>query len=202
MAVLRATTGRFIVLEGPDGSGTTTHAALLAKALQQDGDEVVTTAEPTDGPIGSTVRAMLREGKDLPADALQLLFIADRAAHVAACIAPSIARGATVICDRYSPSTIAYGSALGLDAAWLEELNTKFVQPDILLLLLPPVEVCLERLRQRSATDMLEREDVQRKVHAAYMTYATSHSSVHVIDSSGAPGVVASHILAAVRAAG
>ena len=206
MAALRAPIGRFILLEGPDGSGTTTHATLLSDALRGDGDDVVQTAEPTDGPVGAMIRNWLRTStafpdaeRQLPPDALQLLFIADRAQHVAQVINPALSRGQTVVCDRYTPSTIAYGAALGLDEAWLESCNARFVRPTVSILLLPPVEVCLERLRGRATTDALEREETQRKVHAAYLRYAKRHPDTIVIDSSAAPSAVAEHILAAVR---
>lgn len=197
MAALSASAGRLIVLEGPDGSGTTTHAARLATSL----GSVTTTAEPSSGPIGITVRSMLRSGEVLQPDALQLLFIADRAQHVAHDISPAIERGETVVCDRYIPSTIAYGEALGLDGTWLEACNAQFPKPDVLILLLPPIEVCLQRLRARPSTDALEREETQRKVHAAYTRYAQNHPATIVIDSSGAPDQVAAAVLAAVRAA-
>ncbi|TSC78610.1 MAG: dTMP kinase [Candidatus Peregrinibacteria bacterium Gr01-1014_25] len=196
-----ATTGRFLVLDGPDGSGTTTHARLLHEALTREGRDCLLTAEPTDGPVGSGIRTMLREGAALsPAD-LQKLFVDDRAWHVREVVEPAIARGAVVVCDRYVPSTIAYGEALGLDRAWLEELNKNFVHPSALILLLPPLDVCMERLRRRPAQDAMEDRALQERVHAAYHRYAAAHPDVIVIENTGTKDETAATILAAVRRA-
>ncbi len=114
-----------IILEGPDGSGTTTHSALLAETLRKEGRDVLLTCEPTDGPIGRFIRGELSKEKiDSPA-ALQLLFTADRAWHVDTVIRPALEAGKTVITDRFSLSTIVYGEALGIDKEWLESMNKK-----------------------------------------------------------------------------
>ena len=169
--------GRFIVLEGPDGSGTTTHAALLAEALQREGRDVLLTMEPSDGPIGRSIRDIL-QGNTLPsAEGVQLLFTADRASHVADVIRPALEAGKVVVCDRYAPSTVAYGSALGLDSAWLSNLNSVFPQPDATFLLLPPLEVCLERMMKRKSQDLFEERAFQQKVHTAYEDIADRKST-------------------------
>ena len=177
---LSVMSGRFIVLEGPDGSGTTTHAKLLAQRL---GANVFLTAEPTDGPIGKEIRAALKQGA-LPPDELQMLFVKDRAWHIKEEIGPALEKGMTVVCDRYIASTLAYGEALGLDQAWLEDLNKKFVQPSSQVFLLPPIEVCWQRMGARNAKDSLETRELQDKVHAAYHAIAKRHG-IPVIDSTG-----------------
>ncbi len=102
--------GRFIVLEGLDGAGTTTQAALLAEWLGARG-EVVQTREPTAGPIGRLIRSSLRAEPDSPAEtSLPWLFAADRAEHLTRVIEPALARGAWVISDRYYHSSLAYQS--------------------------------------------------------------------------------------------
>ncbi len=176
--------GRFIVLEGPDGSGTTTHTALLAKRLQDSGVDVLLTQEPTNGPIGSFIRAQLSLGS-IPFDALQMLFSADRAWHVAQTILPALESGKTVISDRYMLSTLVYGHALGLDADWLENMNKNFIQPDFLAVALPSFEVCMQRLNKRSTKDMLEsQDDLQRRVYEGYKIYAENHH-IPLVDTSG-----------------
>ena len=177
--------GTFLVLDGPDGSGTTKHSRLLADRLALEGVNVVLTAEPTPGPIGSFVRQLLREHAPLPSSAMQLLFCADRAAHVEQEILPALAAGKTVVCDRYAASTVAYGEALGVDPVWLGELNNKFVRPNRSIFLLPPLEICLERLGRRDAADAYENEELQRKVHAAYRRLAAENPDIAVIDSAG-----------------
>jgi dTMP kinase len=177
--------GTFIVLDGPDGSGTTLHTKLLCERLQAEGKEVVQTAEPTDGPIGTWIREQLKNGVQIPAAAIQLAFTADRAWHVEHVIQPALDAGKTVVCDRYSFSTIAYGSALGLDAAWLTNMNALFLKPDITIFALPSIDVCMERLSRRSFNDSFEKRELQEKVHAAYQSLSASDSSITTIDTSG-----------------
>jgi dTMP kinase len=177
--------GLMIVLEGPDGSGTTSHASRLANTLKESGRKVLLTAEPTDGPIGRFIREQLKSKSGIPASALQLLFCADRAMHHAQTVRPALERGEIVISDRSFYSTLAYGEALGLDTAWLEGVNAPFVRPDFLILALPPLSVCLERLHGRAELDMLEEDSLQARVHKAYASMAKQHPEWSVIDTSG-----------------
>jgi len=166
--------GRFIVIEGPDGAGTTLHAKLLAERLQQDGRKVLLTAEPTDNPIGTWIRTILRGREILPADALQLLFCADRAWHVAQVIRPALQEGTIVISDRYALSTVAYGTVQGLDTQWLQSIGDGFAQPDCTILALPPIQVALERLGRREAHDIFEQREVQERLHDVYRDLAAN----------------------------
>ena len=197
MSSHRSSAGRFIVIDGPDGSGTTTHARLLSEALTREGRSCLLTTEPSDGPIGRFVRDLLHAGDPVAPDALQLLFVADRAWHVRDVIAPALARGKTVICDRYIASTIAYGESLGLDVSWLKELNKNFIHPDRSIFLLPPIAVCLQRLAKRERHDALELQELQERVHASYQRYAQQHPEILAIDSSGTKDAVAAQILEA-----
>ena len=120
----------------------------------------------------------------MPPDALQLLFCADRAKHIAHVILPALKKGMIVVSDRYVPSTIAYGSALGLDEKWLINLNKKFIQPDCTVFLLPPLSISLQRIGKRTETDLLEKGSLQKKVHAIYRRISPSYAH-GVIDSSG-----------------
>ena len=168
--------GRFIVIEGPDGSGTSLHSNMLAERLMERGIEVLLTAEPTDGPIGTNIRTLLH-GTEMPqADAVQLLFCADRAEHVAKDIIPALEAGKTVITDRYTLSTILYGSAQGLDENWLKEINSKFPTPDLRIITLPPIEVCFERMKRREKLDQYEKEQFQRTVYDLYAAYKNSNT--------------------------
>jgi dTMP kinase len=189
--------GRFIVLEGPDGSGTTLHSRLLAEYLRSKGEEVVLTAEPTDGSIGRLIREILHGKEAIPSAALQLLFTADRAWHVEQVIAPALQAGKTVISDRYSMSTVAYGTALGLSKEWMEELNGRFIEPDVQILTLPSLEVCLERLGRRSESDILERREIQEKIHKEYRLLAQEDSSIRIVNTDGDKETVAAQVRAA-----
>lgn len=176
--------GRFIVLEGPDGSGTTSHTGRLVETLQTAGYDVLQTFEATDGPIGTSIRQELRSG-GLPAAAMQLLFCADRAWHVEKVIRPALEAGKIVVCDRYSLSTEVYGEAFGVDREWLHQLNKKFIQPDLQLLALPPLSVCLERLTERDMDTFEANTPLQQTVYGLYAAEATHAQSGTVFDTSG-----------------
>ena len=188
---MRYVHGLLIVLDGPDASGTSTHAKLLAEHLQKEGRAVLLTSEPTDGPIGTEIREYLKgpqPGMAAPTTdpmELQLLFTKDRAWHVQNVIEPALAAGKIVVCDRYWHSTIVYAESQGLDSLELKNMNNKFVQPDIVLFTLPPLEVSLKRMAKRSSKDLFEREDLQRKIHAGYTRLAKHDSRVIIIDTSG-----------------
>ena len=175
--------GRFIVLEGPDGSGTTMHVALLAEHLRSEGADAVQTCEPTDGAIGRFIREHLKK-QTLTPEALQLLFTADRIEHLHKEVLPALNRGATVISDRYWLSTVVYGEALGIDTDGLEYLNRKMRQPDVQIVLLPPFETCQERLGRRAEKDILEGDSLQMRVYNAYTKRAKAEH-IPVVDSSG-----------------
>jgi dTMP kinase len=161
----------FIVLDGPDASGTTTHAHLLAERLKQEGHDVVLTSEPTDGPVGKQIREFLSNGEADPME-LQLLFTSDRAWHVKNVIEPALKAGNIVVCDRYIYSTIIYAEAQGLPSAELQNLNKNFIQPNVTILTLPPIEISLQRIKKRADKDIFEREDFQQKVHLGYQKIA------------------------------
>lgn len=181
-----------IVLEGPDGAGTTKHSKLLAERLKQEGHDVVLTAEPTDGPIGTQIRTMLKGDRLPDPKAVQLLFCADRADHVTRVMEPALAAGKTVITDRYTLSTIVYGAAQGLDASWLLAINDAFPRPDQTFLLLPPYKVCAKRVSRRATKDQFEVDAFQRKVYGLYEQ--ACQPDVLRIDSSGKMEEVAEKI--------
>ena len=175
--------GRFIVFDGPDGSGTTRQTALFAERLRQNGKTVLLTAEPTDSPIGQEIRDMLHRDSMPSADAVQLLFCADRANHVSTVIEPALRDDKIVVCDRYALSTIVYGAAQGISKQWLEAINAGFPQPDLTFITLPPFDVCMARLQRRKQTDQFEMENFQRRVYEEYKSI--EDPSVFFIDTSG-----------------
>ncbi|MBI1812874.1 dTMP kinase [Candidatus Peregrinibacteria bacterium] len=183
----------FLVLEGPDGSGTTTHSRLLAERLRKEGHDVLLTAEPTEGPVGRFIRKQLGTS-DLEPNTLQLLFTADRAWHVETIINPALEEGRTVICDRYTLSTLAYGEAQGLATDRFRAINDVFPKPEKTILLLPPLVVCIERISRRRTIDRFESLSFQKRVHEVYRRLAATHRGVTVIDSSGDKDRVAGKI--------
>src|SRR6266446_386433 len=151
--------GLFITLEGVEGSGKTTQAAILGDALRQSGRRAIVTHEPGGTRAGETIRAIfLDPAVSLDVAAELLLVLADRAQHVREKLRPAIANGEIVISDRYSDSTTAYqGYGRGFDLKLLGELNrlaSENVTPDLTILLDCPVETGLARTRQRSSSDL------------------------------------------------
>lgn len=186
-------TAKFIVLEGPDGSGTTRQSQFLSKSLGEDRD-VLTTAEPTAGPIGKAIRGMLSAKEVVDPKTIQLLFCADRAQHVVREVTPALEAGTWVVCDRYALSTIIYGAALGIDRTWLEHVNDTFIKPDLTLIALPPFEVCQERLGRRNEQDQFESRDFQKQVYDLYAAIEEDDRTIFV-DTSGTKERSAAEIL-------
>src|SRR5512139_1368236 len=128
--------GKFITLEGVDGAGKSTHVSWIAERLRADGREVVVSREPGGTPLAEKLRSrVLAEAMD-PVAETRLMFDA-RADHVTKVIEPALARGAWVVCDRFTDSTIAYqGAGKGVDRALIDELARKVhphLQPDLTL---------------------------------------------------------------------
>lgn len=141
-------TGRFIVLEGLDGSGITTQTELLRTWCEGRGVSVYVTKEPSDGPAGSIIKQALKHRlQGLTPDALALLFAADRLDHVMSEIKPALSRGYNVVCDRYYLSSYAYQLVEVPDLDWLKSINNRCPSPDLTIYLDVPPKDCLQRIR-------------------------------------------------------
>lgn len=175
--------GLFITLEGIEGSGKSTQARLLGEHLRRQGHNTVETREPGGTPLAEKIRAALLDRADEPvaAETEAFLVFAARRQHVAQVIEPALARGAIVLCDRFSDSTLAYqGYARGLDVPMLERLNrlaTHAVTPHLTLLFDLPVATGLARRRSASETNRLDRESLRfhQKVRAGFLDLAKRH---------------------------
>jgi dTMP kinase len=139
--------GKFIVIDGPDGAGLSTQAELLRDWIVEQGKPAILTKEPTTGPIGGIIRAVLDGEWKLPPYELQLLFVADRAHHLAHVIEPALRAGKIVICDRYILSTLAFGVP-DVSEKLLKEMNAGFRKPDLTIFLDVPPAVSLKRIRK------------------------------------------------------
>ena len=119
----------FITIEGPEGGGKSTLLRTLAAQLEAQGREVVCTREPGAGALGGEIRRWLLESESLDERAELFLFLADRSQHWSQLIAPALARGAVVLCDRHADSTVVYqGYARGHDLDLLRRLNALATQ--------------------------------------------------------------------------
>jgi dTMP kinase len=181
----------FITLEGLDGSGKTTQAKLLAARLEAEGVEVVNTREPGGTPLGEQIRDLVLHGDHVAPWAEAALYAAARAQHVDQLIRPALERGATVICDRYVDSSVAYqGIARGLGLERVLELNLAVVEqlmPDRTILLELGVEDAADRMGMD--LDRIEREDegFRARVAAAYRQLAGMFPERYVIIDGTAP---------------
>jgi dTMP kinase len=174
--------GHFIVIEGIDGSGTTTQCSILADRFTKKGLPVHVTREPSDGPVGVLIRQILtgrivtpgRHGTRPPTWAtMATLFASDRLDHLEAEIVPNLIDGVTVICDRYDYSSVAYqtvSSGGGEEvSAWVRELNRRARRPDLTLVLDVTPEVAATRRGTRSGSpELYEVSEMQAELAEFY----------------------------------
>lgn len=182
-------TGRFVVLEGGEGCGKSTQVELLAQDLG-----ALATRQPGGTELGSRLRTLLLAAVDDPAPvderAEALLMAADRAQHVAQVVRPALEAGRHVVCDRYTPSTVAYqGHGRGLDVDWLERLAAwaaRGLRPDLVVLLDVPADVAASR--RGAVSDRIEAagDEFHRRVAESYRTQAAADpDGWAVVDGSG-----------------
>ncbi|CAN5446499.1 dTMP kinase [soil metagenome] len=161
-----------ITFEGPEGAGKSTALASLAEMLREDGRDVVTTREPGAGSFGRQIRAILLEGDDIDVKAELLLFLADRANHVASLIRPALESGAVVLCDRFVDSTLVYQSFVrGLDRDFIVSANafaTGGLVPDLTVLFDLDPQIGLARLTSPDRMDRLPLE-FHQQVRAGFL---------------------------------
>ncbi len=172
-----------ITLEGIDGTGKSTLATALAEPLSDL--RPVFTREPGATWVGESVRRAIAEQADPVTEAL--LFVADHAAHLAAVVRPALAEGRLVISDRYTDSRYAY-QQVTLDKiiehplAWLQDLHNGWtVVPDRTFLFVMPIDIALERLKQKNGREHFERHDVLVKVQENYLELARADPERFVI---------------------
>tara|TARA_Y100000588_G_scaffold373416_1_gene447229 strand:+ start:891 stop:1529 length:639 start_codon:yes stop_codon:yes gene_type:complete len=186
--------GLFVTLEGGEGAGKSTQLKALANRARVLGIETVTSREPGGTPLGESLRNILLNANDSEVDhrAELLVFAASRAQHLAELVRPALERGALVICDRFSDSTIAYQQyGRGLDpdiVATSIELATDGLKPDLTILL--DVESHVSRERTTLSDDYLERAGIEfhERVHAGFVSLAASDPDRWiVIDGAIAP---------------
>ena len=182
--------GKFITLEGIEGSGKSTNLATIKSILDQYKIDYVFTREPGGGPLGPHLRKLLLDkDQSISPSVEMLLMIADRRDHVDNLINPNLDKGIWVISDRYLDSTIAYqggGRQLDIDLITSLSASLKLPTPDFTLLFDLPVDVALERAKERSELDRFEREpkDFHSRIRESYLELASTNHRIKTIDSS------------------
>ena len=182
--------GKFITLEGIEGSGKSTNLVTIKSILDQYKIDYVLTREPGGGPLGPHLRKLLLDkDQSISPSVEMLLMMADRKDHVDNLIIPNLDKGIWVISDRYLDSTIAYqGGGRQLDINLITSLSVslKLPTPDFTLLFDLPVDVALERAKERSELDRFEREplDFHSRIRESYLELASTNHRIKTIDSS------------------
>ena len=198
--------GLFIVLEGIDGSGTTSQGTSLTERIRGLNEDVIFTYEPSAGPAGALIRLALARrlvgpsglypnrqlgdpiSTSLDSATFALLFAADRMDHVETLIRPALAKGYHVVCDRYILSSLAY-QGLDLDPQWLMVINKNAPKPDLTILLDLPVKEARQRMTgTRWAKDLFEEDEKLEMVREQYKKMLTRFSAMlgpsMIIDAS------------------
>jgi dTMP kinase len=203
--------GKFITFEGGEGTGKSTQAGMLAQRLETYGLAVQLTREPGGSPGAEIIRHVLLTGaaKPLGADVEAMLFAAARDDHVQCTILPALRSGKWVVCDRFADSTRVYQGILGqVDQKLinvLERVSVGELSPDLTVILDLPVQVGLERAKQRRGSaraDRFEGEGVEfhQKLRDAYLDIAAHEPDrCVVIDTTASKDIVADAIWQAVE---
>jgi len=193
--------GVLIAVEGIDGSGKSTQVQRLAAALRAAGHDVVATREPSVGPFGQRIRAMVHSGEAAAPEEELRWFLADREQHVREVIEPALAAGKVVITDRYFLSTAAYQGARGLGAeAILKQCEERFPLPDLALVLDVDPALGLARARSRGAglDGVFEREEYLERVAGLFRGFCRPY--LEIVAARASADSVYEALLAKLRA--
>ena len=199
--------GRFLTIEGVDGAGKSSQLPMLDRHLRQSGTRTLVTREPGGTPLGESLREALLDPRftGMAPVAELLIMFAARAEHLEKVIAPALADGVWVLCERFTDATFAYqGGGRMVDPARIAALEQTVqgeLRPDLVLVLDLPVEVGLERMARRRAMDRFEREDVEffRRVREVYLERARIQPARYaVIDASADRETVARRLIGAI----
>lgn len=198
--------GKFITFEGGEGSGKSTHAAMLAKRLKSFGIGIDVTREPGGSPGAEIIRHVLLSGaaKAFGPETEAILFAAARSDHLRNRIEPALAHGKWVISDRFADSTRVYQGALGhvneKMIRRLEELTVGELKPDLTIILDLPAETGLARASERRGKDGIDRFEQEplefhKKLRKAYLALARSEPErCAVVDASATRDEVAERV--------
>ena len=177
------TKGKFICIEGLEGSGKTTHSHKLVRNLRKRGFDAVYTTEPSRGELGTFIRGTILEGKKrVPKVVEAVLFAADRVEHLENDVKPAMDKGKIVVSDRCVYSSLAYQGSAGLELDWIEQINSSALMPDLTVYIDVPPEVVLKRIRRKKS--VMEHLEIQKEVQKVYQKYVTDGKLVPVNGNS------------------
>ena len=183
--------GKFITLEGIEGSGKSTSLEDIANTLDKKSINYILTKEPGSGSLGNDLRSLLLSNDNkISGEVELLLMMADRKNHLDSLVIPNLNNGNWVISDRYLDSTYAYqGGGRKMDFALIDGLSNSLnlPVPDLTILFDLPVEIALERAKQRANLDRFEKEplDFHSRIRNIYISRAKEDSKrIKIVDSS------------------
>lgn len=200
--------GKFITFEGCDGSGKSTQLNLLIEYLQKTGTPHIFTREPGGGKISEAIREILLNGKnaEMTDECEALLYAAARMQHLSDRVAPALAEGKLVVCDRYVDSSFAYQAyARGLGMEFVGQINalamTKY-RPDVTIFIELTPEEAFQRKHGADENDRLEQAGMafHRRVYEGYMALAKEDPErIVCIDGRQTPQEIFACVLKALR---
>jgi len=176
--------GKFIVVEGLDGSGKSAQVDLVVEYLKQKGKKVVLTKEPTiDSEAGRKIKQALRKEIFIDPLELQKLYVQDRKEHLQNKVIPALEAGKFVVSSRYFFSTLAYGHSDGLDVELLKKMNENFLLPDLTVIVDVTPESCMERIDGRGEQkELFEQKEKLAKVNEIYKKTSDMFENVFVVN--------------------
>lgn len=195
--------GKFIVFEGIDGSGKTTQINLLSEWLKGKNISHVLTKEPGATILGDHLRELLTNEESIPVcpEAELLLFAANRVQHIEEIIAPALAQGSIVLCDRFSASTMAYqGYGRKINRGLVSQVNrisASGLVPDLTIYLDLEVQVALDRVAARGGRDSFDKENIvfHQRVRTGYLNSRYSFSNFMWVKANQPMEVVAKEVV-------
>ncbi|MBT3813460.1 MAG: dTMP kinase [Gammaproteobacteria bacterium] len=201
--------GRFITLEGGEGVGKTTNIAYIQGLLEEQNIPLLLTREPGGTTLAEHIRQLLldKEQESIAEQTELLMMFAARAQHIKHVIKPALEQGTWVLCDRFTDATYAYqggGRNMALSSIqWLENFVQGDLRPDLTLLLDAPVQLGMQRAKQRGKLDRFESEKMAffEQVRQSYLSIAAHQSErVKIIDATQNLSSVQAQISQALRA--
>jgi len=175
--------GKFIVIEGLDGSGKSAQVDLVINYLKEKNKEVVVTKEPTtDSEAGRKVKQALKKEIVVEPLELQKLYVQDRKEHLENKVIPALENGKFVVSSRYAFSTFAYGYSDGLNVDELIKMNENFLLPDLTIIVDVNPKLCVERIEDRGEEkELFEQLEKLTKVNEIYKKTPEMFENVVVV---------------------